>query len=37
MGLPVTAHQSCPVYRKHHRQLLDTDIMDDLVISPLQK
>ena len=27
MGLPVAAHQPCPVHGEHHRQVLDTDIV----------
>ena len=37
MCLAVTSHQAGPIQRKHHRQILDTDIMQDLIISPLQK
>ena len=37
MGLPVTAHQSCPVDGKNHMQFLDTDIMNHLVKRSLQR
>ena len=37
MGLPVASHKPCPVHRKEHRQVLDTDIVQDLVIGSLQE
>ncbi len=37
MCLSVRAYKSCPVHRKHDRQLLKTYIFHDLVISPLQE
>ena len=35
MGLSITSDKSRPVYRKGNRQILDTDIMQDLVIGSL--
>ena len=37
MGLSITSDKSRPVYRKGNRQILDTDIMQDLVIGSLQE
>ena len=37
MGLPVASHKPCPVHCKEHRQVLDTDIVEDLVIGPLKE
>ena len=37
MGLPVAAHQTGPVHRKDHVQVLHTDIHHHLVKGPLQK
>ena len=35
MRLSVASHKSCPVNGKDHVQVLDTDIMQDLIIGPL--
>ena len=37
MGLPIASHKPCPVHRKEHRQVLDTYIVQDLIIGPLQE
>ena len=37
MSGPICTHQSSPVDRKKHRQILERNIMDELVIAPLQK
>ncbi len=37
VGFPVTAHKPRPVYGKDHVQILDTDIVQNLVIGPLQE
>ena len=37
MGFSITSDKSRPVYCKSNRQILNTDIMQNLVISPLQK
>ena len=37
MGLPVASYQSCTVNGKYHRQVLDTDIVQHLIIRSLQK
>ena len=37
MGFSVASDQPGPVYRQHHRQILQRHIMDDLVIASLQK
>ena len=36
MGLPVASYQSCTVDGKYHRQVLDTDIVQHLIIRSLQ-
>ena len=33
MRLPVAADKSCTVNRKDHRQVLNTDIVDHLIVS----
>ena len=37
MGLSVFTHQSGPVHGKDHMKLLQTDIMQDLIICPLEE
>ena len=37
MGLPVSADNPCPVYTKYHRQIRNTDIMNDLIVGPLKE
>ena len=37
VGLPVAAHKSCTVDCKYHRQVLNTDIVENLVVRPLQE
>lgn len=35
MGLTVTPHQPCTIYSKHYRQILNTHIMQDLIVGSL--
>ena len=37
VGLSVASHQSCPVYGKKDRKILDTYVMKHLIVSSLQK
>src|SRR5699024_6842654 len=37
MGLPVASHKTRPIYRKDNRQILQSHIMYDLVISSLEE
>ena len=37
MRLSVASHKSCPVNGKDHMHVLDTDIMQDLIIGPLEE
>ena len=37
MGLAVAAHQSCPVNGKNYMQVLDTDVMQHLIVGALQE
>ena len=37
MGLSVRAHKARPVDTEYHRQILYTDIMQDLIIGSLKK
>ena len=35
MGLTVTPHQPCTIYSKHYRQILNTHIMQYLIVGSL--
>ena len=37
MGLPIFSHQTGPVHSDDHRQTADGQIVDQLVIAPLQE
>jgi hypothetical protein len=37
MGGTVGAHEAAPVHRQDHRQFLQADVVDDLVVGPLQE
>ena len=37
VGLAVFAHQSGPVHRQHHMELQHGDVLQDLVVAPLQE
>lgn len=37
VGLAVLAHQARPVHAEHHGQVLDRDVVDDVVVGPLQE
>ena len=37
MGLSVAPHKTCPVNGKDHMHVLDTDVMQDLIVGPLKE
>ena len=37
MGWAVVAGKAAPIHAEHHRQILQTDVVDNLVIGPLQE
>ena len=37
MGVAVSAHNSASIHRENNRQIVQADIMNDLVVSTLQK
>ncbi len=37
MGFSVLSHDACPVDGKNHLQVLEADVFDDLIVSPLKE
>ena len=37
MRLPIASDETCTVYRKDNREILNTDIVNDLIVRALQK